>query len=207
MSFQLEIEAWFEHTDFDVVAPLISSGSEFHIDVNVRTEFRGEHNIKLQLNETNARALRDDLTEALKKCYYEHERVHSEEPPLVDRSPQKADGLVQRNPGPGPGTSCRMLPWHQEAHSLGSTCPSCGGSHWDTEEADIACSTPSCGNARAPGGGYCRICIADAEARRAPPADGLPQCFRHPEFGAGDCPLCDVGEPPSDGDTAPDVPF
>lgn len=95
MSFHLDIEAWFDHTDFEVTHRHPGSGHEFHIDVAIRTDFNGEHSIKLQLDETRARALRDKLTAALQDCYFEHERPHREEPPLVDRSPQKADDPAQ----------------------------------------------------------------------------------------------------------------
>ena len=90
MSFQLDIEACFEHTEFRVTHHHPGFGHEFHIDVAIKPEFSGEHNVKLQLDETRARELRDKLTAALQDCYSEHERVHREGPPLVDRSPRKS---------------------------------------------------------------------------------------------------------------------
>lgn len=72
----LDIEGWFEFTTFEVDHHHPGSGEEFHIDVKICTEFQGSHDIKLQLNETNARNLRNKLTTALKDCYCEREQEH-----------------------------------------------------------------------------------------------------------------------------------
>lgn len=154
MSFHLDIEAWFGHTDFEVTHHHPGSGHEFHIDVEIKTEFNGEHNIKLQLDETRARDLRDKLTAALQDCYFEHERPHREEPPLVDRSPRKAADEHDQEVGqcllhpefrardcPLCATDAASKPpcdsaWHQEGHDLGEKCPHCSSSRWDTEDKE-----------------------------------------------------------------------
>ncbi len=78
--FKLVIEGWFEFTTFEVEHHHPGSGEEFHIDVKICTEFQGSHDIKLQLNETNARCLRDKLTTALYDCYADHEAHHKGPP-------------------------------------------------------------------------------------------------------------------------------
>ena len=73
MAFSIDIESWFDYTDFETEVRHPGSGEEFHIDLKIKTEFQGDHNVRLQLSQSSAKRLRDKLTAALHEAYLHQE--------------------------------------------------------------------------------------------------------------------------------------
>lgn len=104
MGINLDIEGWFNYTDFDVEVEHPGSGEEYHLTVGIRTDYPSHNNdnVTMVLSETTAKRLIEKLSEGLKQVHNARSRGEDVEPfeetrPVESIKPDwKTRDLVER---------------------------------------------------------------------------------------------------------------